>query len=386
MSDTRTDVEIPAAGLLPETPAVEQQSEARQPTARELAMERIIASRQRALEAEIGQAEDQFADDPADSRDQHSATRPTNPALGEVEEDREYQDPYAQPEPAAPEPKPQQAKPATVASPVVQQPTAPQTFAVRDTNGNELYVTQEQLIHLASMGVVANQALYQYQTQGPQQPPQQRQPEPQRPSAPIVDDDRVRQTVKAIQYGDEASAAQALTELVNHVVSRAPAAPAIDAVAIGNYAAQRARLEAKLEAETQIIRQEYADIMADPDLAHLAAMKVAQLRQRNQSLGQQQSDLDVFREAGNLVLDKIGKPRPGQQVQPPADAGQTAPQAPNIVVRRSSGEIDARKRAAPRAMSQVIDRRSAAPQAPRPPSGSDVVEMMRKARGQTSMR
>lgn len=405
MSDTRTDIEIPPTGLLPESHVEQPAPAEREPTARERAMVGILASRQRALEAEIGHADEHASAEPADSREQYSATRPTNPALGEVEADRDYQDPYAvaespasQPTPldrSAPE-RPAEAIGEKSTTDVVATRAAPQTFAVRDTNGNELYVTQEQLVHLASMGVVANQALHQYQTQQFQQPQpqyqqQMRAPEPQ-PPAPAIDDERIARTVKAIQYGDEATAATALRELIGSV--RLPQAPQIDAVAIGNYAAQRARLEAKLEAETQIIRQEYAEIMADPDLAHLAGMKVAQLRQRNQSLGQQQSDLDVFREAGNLVLDKIGKPRPndpngprgGGVPSPRGNTEPTAPQAPNIVVRRSSGEIDARKRAAPRAMSQVIDRRSAAPQAPRAPTASDVVELMRKGRGQTSMR
>lgn len=395
MSD-RTDIEIPATGLLPEDHTETAPAADRLLTAREIAMQNIVAKRQRSLEAEMEHWQGTPTDEP-DVREQHAATRRPNAGLGEVEEDRDYQDPYAveeRPEVLAPpvaSPVPEAIaggasparEPASVAS--------PHTFAV-DVDGQQLHVTQEQLVQLARMGAVANQALYRYQMNGqtgyvgltPQVPPASEAP---KAPTPIIDDERIKGTVKAIQYGDEATAAQALSDLVTHVVSR-NAAPqsSLDPVAIGNYAAQRAIQAAKLEHETQIIRQEYADIMADPDLAHLAALKVAQLRQRNQTLGQQQSDLDVFREAGNLVLDKIGKPRPGQQVQPPADAGLTAPQASNLVIRRSTAEIEGRKRAAPRATSQVIDRRSAAPQAPRPPSGADIVEMMRKSRGQTSMR
>lgn len=390
MSD-RSDIEIPATGLLPESHVEQPAPVEREPTARERAMVGILASRQRALEAEIGQADEHASAEPADSREQYSATRPTNPALGEVEADRDYQDPYAEPEQpeavAEPAAKPQQRS--EPAAPVVQQPTAPQTFPV-NVDGQQYYVTSEQRDALASMGAIANREVARFQQQQYQAPAPQ--PQPQAPQQPVVDRERIARTIKAIQYGDEATAAQELTDLI--IAHVQPAAPSIDAVAIGNYAAQRARHEARFEADTQIIRQEYAEIMADPDLAHLAGMKVAQLRQRNQSLGQQQSDLDVFREAGNLVLDKIGKPRPndpngprgGGVPSPRGNTEPTAPQAPNIVVRRSSGEIDARKRAAPRAMSQVIDRRSAAPQAPRAPTASDVVEMMRAKRGQTSMR
>lgn len=364
-----SDIEIPPTGLLPETPT-EERDGPREKTPREFAMERIAANAERVRQDELAQA----AVYDQDARDAGLAFQDDE----QVETAPEPVTPHRTEGASPPEPSIKETGPA---------PTpAPQTFAI-DLDGQQLHVTQEQLLALGRMGAIANRELYRYQTQ-----PQQFQPGPvvQAPSSPpqpVLDQDLFGKTVKAIQYGDEATATHALSELVSHVVARSPQAPQIDAVAIGNYAAQKARLEARLEHETQIIRTEYADIMGDPDLAHLAAMKVQQLRQRNQSLGQHQSDLDVYREAGNLVLDKIGKPRPGQQVDhQPGETGTTAPQAPNIVVRRAAGEIDARKRAAPRAMSQVIDRRSPAPQAPRHQTPSEIVENMRKARGLTSMR
>jgi len=387
MSD-RTDIEVPATGLLPETPAPVAQTEGDRPLpAREQMMQKIIANYERQRETEMGHW-DELPKDAPDVREQHAATRLPNASLGEVEADRDYEDPYAvedlaepavavpssvvAPSTAAPEPQP---TPAPVAS--------PHTIAV-DVGGQQLHVTQEQLVHLARIGAITNQTLYQYQTQG-YQPPQQPPAPPQQ--APIVDDERVRQTVKAIQYGDEASAAQALTDLVNHV-SRG--VPQVDLNQIEERVAERTRREiaqAAMQQQTiSLVQQEYSDVIANPILADAAARQLQLLRQQNIALGGRLSEFDLVREAGNRVRSAFA-PQSQPASQSPVDTGTSvAPQAPNIVVRRSAGEIDARKRAAPRAMSQVIDRRSAAPQAPRAPSPSDIVEMMRAKRGQTSMK
>lgn len=389
MSD-RTEIEIPGTGLLPETPVEEhQESEGRQPSARELAMQKIAAKREAALLAEVGLGEQ--PSEQADAHEIHSQTRPTNSALGEVEEDRNYHDPYATETPTEPaEPKAGAHKSSDVprmlpikgqAEPPV--PPGIQTFPV-DIDGQQIHVTQDQLVHLARMGAIANQAMYQYQTQQHQPPQQAQAPVVQERARADVGDDLLDAAVQNLQYGDKDGAKAALRELIRNV--QLPQAQQLDLVAIGNYAAQKARHEARLEHETQIIRQEYADVMNDRYLAGMAAARVAEIRQQNVALGRTQSDLDVYREAGNFVLEKFGKPRPGQQVEQSGETGITAPQAPNLVVRRSVSEIEGRKRAAPRAVSQVIDRRSTAPQAPKAPSPSDVVDMMRKARGQTSMK
>lgn len=368
-----SDFEVPNTGLLPETPVEEHVDAERRVNPRDAMMARIAAKVEAAREAELGNpSEDQSLEDLLAANE---ATRPRSAALGEVEEDRA---PRREAEPvveAAPEPT-QRAAPQPASA-------QPQTFAV-DVDGQQLYVTQDQLVHLARMGVVANRALHQYQTQQYQAPVQQ-QPVRQQEAPPPRDRERIRQTVKAMQYGDEDSASTALENLIEYVEARNPR---VDVAALNSSMAQTAREEAfryqmaaKLAADTQVIKQEYADVMNDRYLAQMAGARVAEIRQENASLGRVQSDLDVYREAGNFVLDKFGKPRPGQRVDE-----STAPQAPNLVVRRSAADIEGRKRAAPRAVSQVIDRRSAAPQAPRAPTTSEVIDLMRQKRGQTSMR
>jgi hypothetical protein len=117
--------------------------------------------------------------------------------------------------------------------------------------------------------------------------------------------------------------------------------------------------------------------MTNPIRARAAAQEVAAIRHWAAQTGQQFDDLVVYREAGNRVRASFGT-APEQQ-----SGRRQAYQDGNLVVRRSSSEIEDRKRAAPRAFSQVIDRRSPGPsQSSRAPSGSDIVEQMRRQRGQ----
>lgn len=372
-----SDFEVPNSGLLPEAPVEEHVDAERRVNPRDAMMARIAAKVEAAREAELGNpSEDQSLEDLLAANE---ATRPRSAALGEVEEDRT---PRREAEPVV------EAEPTQRAAPPAQEPSQnrsnPQLFAV-DVDGNTLHVTQEQMAALARQGIIANQVLHQYQTQQRYQAPAQQQPVRQQEAPPPRDRERIRQTVKAMQYGDEDSASTALENLIEYVEARNPR---VDVAALNSSMAQTAREEAfryqmaaKLAADTQVIKQEYADVMNDRYLAQMAGARVAEIRQENASLGRVQSDLDVYREAGNFVLDKFGKPRPGQRVDE-----STAPQAPNLVVRRSAADIEGRKRAAPRAVSQVIDRRSAAPQAPRAPTTSEVIDLMRQKRGQTSMR
>ena len=84
-------------------------------------------------------------------------------------------------------------------------------------------------------------------------------------------------------------------------------------------------------------------------------------------------DLEVYREAGDLVLNALNLPRSQTTDQPALQAAQSYRQ-----------DVIERKRTAPKPTTQV-DRRAPSPSAPRPPSGSEIVERMRQSRGQQSM-
>lgn len=416
MSDTRSDIDVPASTLLnsdavDRAPMASDAPVERELSARDRIMAAVVAKRERELEGEIKTWDENSSGTLDSAMAEQSASR--KPTGDEREEDRVYTGPYADPDESAasdatppgrsaPE-RPQDAiggkpnadVPAGRAAPAPQ-PMQPQTFPI-DIDGQQVYVTQEQMAHLARMGAIANQALYQY-NQGATQPrppapasiPDRGQPAPQptrEAGAAPISKERIREIARAIQYGDEDSATGAIEGLLSEVAP--PQVPQIDLDAHRRSILAEARREAHMEAISQqsvaIVRAEYADIAANPILQDAAARQLAMLRQHNIALGNQFSEFDLVREAGNRVRAAFGgQPQPTGQT--PAPAGQTAPQASNVVVRRSVAEIDGRKRAAPQRTAAVIDRRSAAPEAPRPPTGSDIVEQMRKSRFQSPMR
>lgn len=337
---------------VPETLHVEEaeQETERQPTERELTMRAIAERAEERRQAEIAQG-----------REYDEDARAAGMSLDMYNE---------QPVEEAP--------PAPVEEPVAQV-AEPKGSAMRKVqfDGREWEVTDAQYEELARMGMLANAALHQYQYQQPQQ--QQYQPPPQQQSAPsLVDPELVRATVRKIQYGGEDDGADALTQLVSHVVSRVPQAPQVDQNAIIQQAAAVAQQQAQFARDQEQIRREYGDtIFNDPQRTMLARLNVDAIRQRNAVAGINRPDIEVFREAGNLVLDALNLPRPN------IDETKPAPQAAPVASARS--DVIERKRAAPRQTTTQIDRRAPAPAAPRAPTNSEIVDQMRKARGQVSM-
>ena len=163
------------------------------------------------------------------------------------------------------------------------------------------------------------------------------------------------------------------------VMSKAPPQQHIDTNAIVNRAVQESRNQAQLQQDTYTIQQEYSDIFANPQRTLLAKMNVDAIRARDMQMGRRQADIDVYREAGNMVRGAMGLPSPQQQqIQEQEPAQQVA-----AVVARQ--DVIERKREAPR-RTQSIDVRVPAPQAQRAPTGSEIVDRMRAQRGQQSNR
>lgn len=279
-----------------------------------------------------------------------------------------------EPEPA-PQPSPvvaPQREAVTSPAPVLA-PETPQQPQVRfvEVDGHQYAVTKEQEDALLRMGMMANTALHQYQAQPQSFAPAPIAPEP---TKPIIDPDSIRDTVRSLQYSGEDDAAEKLTNLITSIVSRTQA-PQIDQNAIVTRAVAEARAQAQLASDAQVIQQEYPDIFEHPMRAFLAKTNVDVIRQTNIATGRRMSDLEVYREAGNAVREAMNLPTPTQAPQ----------QQPAGVVAASRQDVIERKRNAPRG-TQPIDMRSPAPTQVRAPSNSDIVEMMRKARGQSSMR
>lgn len=248
----------------------------------------------------------------------------------------------------------------------------PETPRVYTIDGMQL--TEDQLLQLGRLGMVANVALHQtqYQQPVPQQPAQYVAPQQ---SAPLVSPDRIRDTVRHLQYSGEDQAVEALAQLVTDVASRAVQVQPVDPNAIVQRAVTESQRAAQLMQDTNTIRQEYPEIFSDPQRMMLAKLNVDAIRSRDIQTGRVRSDIDIYREAGDAVYNALGRSRSG------IDNTQQQAQALQVPVRQNVIE---QKRAAPRQPSAVGIR---APAPPMPPSEADArkaaVAYIMKQRGQT---
>lgn len=264
--------------------------------------------------------------------------------------------------------------PPVVASATQPAPAHPQLRQIV-IDGQQIAVTDEQFAQLAQMGALAAKSMYQ------QPAPAYQAPEPVEAPKPsvAVDEARVREAVQRIQFGSPDEGTQALSTLIQDVVRQVPQAPQIDQQRLVAEAEQRAVQRIAAEQTHALVRQEYPEIFKDQGLMALAQQRVHQLSQHALATGRRVNDLDIYREAGNQVYDLLKLPRPGSEI-----TQATAPQAAPAIQPTRSAQIEERKRAAPR-NPQPVDRRSAVPEAPRPPTGSEIVNAMRVQRGQQSL-
>src|SRR6185503_16239405 len=225
-------------------------------------------------------------------------------------------------------------------------------------DGQQIAVTDEQFAQLAQMGALAARNLTQHA------PAPVAAPEPVAPPAPsvTVDEARVREAVQRIQFGSPDEGTQALAGLIQDVVRQVPQAPHIDQQRLIAEAEQRAVQRIAAEHINATIQSEYPEIFKDKALIAAAQVRENEIRQHALATGRRVNDLDIYREAGNQVYDLLKLPRPGSEITQP-----TAPQAAPAIQPTRSATIEERKRAAPR-NPQPVDRRSAVPEAPRPPS------------------
>lgn len=351
-----TDLELPATmDANPEPEGYVQTPGERQMSAREQIMARAVENRQAQIDADNAQAA-------------IYTQEATDAGLNFPSDDEQEPAPRQEAEPP-----PRSAAPARDRAPAVAPVPGPQVRTI-NIDGNQYTVTDQQEAELVRLGLYAHQALQQYRPE-PAAPP----PEPE-PAKPIADRDAIRDAVRKTQFSGEDDAVTAWETLINAVSTRMPRAPVVDQNGLINQAVSATQQRIRMEEAQQRIQDEYPDIASNPQLAFLANANNQAIMARNAQLGRQQSWIDIYREASQAVYDAIGKPRPGSDTQ-----RQPALQAPSGNVVPLRGEVLERKRAAPRA-TQAIDLRSPAPAATRVPTGSEIVDQMRKARGQASMR
>jgi hypothetical protein len=259
-------------------------------------------------------------------------------------------------------------EPEPVHAPVVEH--APSATRAIVLGGQQIAVSEEEFAQLAQLGALA--AI---------QPPAQAVPRPVEVSRPIqdvpapaIDRTRIAEAVQKIQFGTPEEGTEAFMGVINHVFSVAPPPPQIDVNSIVEAAANRARAEARMAQDSEVVKAEFPRVFADERLKALAHATVQQLKHQDVALGRFRPDIEIYREAGGQVYDLIREPRPGINAKQ-----STALQAAPSVSPRA--DIEERKRAAPR-NPEAVSRRATLTETPRAPTGSEIVNQMRVRRGQ----
>lgn len=273
----------------------------------------------------------------------------------------------AEPEPEPPAPEPLPAAPAQP-PPQEAQAQPERVRPIQLPDGNVVYVNDTQFEQLARDGIIARTALAQQ--------PRQAAPAPAAPQPLSVQlaDEEVDKFVKQLQYGSADDAKAALKEYAQALARQLqPAIPDQQRLLEAARAeALRVHQEQQLQRDLAVIAQEYPDLWGKRQLADLAAIELTHLRHEDRVHGRNRSELDAYREACNRVYDTLGKPRPGTEPKSPATQAAVLPSLP---------AKEDRKRAAPR-QPAAANLRAPAQEAPRPPTGSEIVANMRRARGQ----
>jgi hypothetical protein len=223
-----------------------------------------------------------------------------------------------------------------------------------NVGGHEMDVNTAQLLELANLGMVARQTVNDFQVQQQQQWAAEQQFLAQQAA---IDPNRIRHVVQSIQYRNEDEAAAALQDLILHTVRNVAPAQQQQVQQIDPRHQQRVQI-------AQMMAQEYPQVMQNPALQGLAHRAHQSREIAAQAAGGQIDYVQIAREAAE-------------------DALSAARQAGGAGAR---GDVLERKRASPTRVQQVLDRRypGSAQSGQRPPTGSEVVDRMRKSRGQQS--
>ena len=243
-------------------------------------------------------------------------------------------------------------------------------------NGQSLELTEQELEQLAARALYAQQAPQQQQIQQ-QQPIEQRV---EQSNQPQTDPSVLKDIARRITYGSEEESAKALGDFANLTANLARASQP-EPNQLVQAAAQQAVAQVQFQNNLSTIASEYKDVFEDTDMTIIAARKVGELRNKYNALGTPRPDIDLYREACNLTRDKFGISRSetASNVDKQPIANQQAVTTANV----SQTRIE-RKRSAPQPAA-AVNKVQQMQQQSQYPSGSQIVNQMRKSRGQTAM-
>jgi hypothetical protein len=382
MSDTQdlTELQIPENMRIENEHEDERETETgytgeRPVSARDEMMKLISQRREEAINRELRQGED-YADQARETAGLERREREPNGRFRTVEEPNveERGEPIVTRE--------QQQAP-------LEEKSAVQSPALRviTIDGQQFSVTDEQYQQLAEQGIRTNVALSKHQQQAqPQQPRQQAQPQPQTQQPQrrgVLSKEDADAVADRLLYGGKDQVAATMQALAEHIANQTRQ-EAVDQEKITTEATRRAVQQTQehnqLTYDLQVISGEFPDIFHDTNKGHFAALLLTHLRQEDQALGRSRTNLEAYREACLRVNDTLGKPRPGVSTSPATQAA-SLPQRASVTDR---SQVLERKRVAP-SQPIAVDRRASSSQMTRAKTGAEIVEQMRKARGQMAM-
>jgi len=282
---------------------------------------------------------------------------PPSPAEPEVSDaPSQTADASEQPEQVEPTPIVQIEAPAPAP-----QPQTPQLHPVQTPDGRVFWCTIEQVAQLAGVGAGALAT-----------PQPQPAPLPQPTHQPSFDTERARTIANRLSFGDPEEQARALTEFAQEI---RPAQ--LDANQLRQQIKQELTAEMQVERDLAQIGSEFRHVFDNRYATVAAAAVVNDLRADPRWASR--SQIDLYREAcGRVASDFKLAPQQSQPGNQPA-APQAAPSA------LAPARLE-RKRAAP-SIPVATDRRVAmAEDVPREPTPSEVVDQIRRARHQPSLR
>lgn len=282
---------------------------------------------------------------------------------------------------AAPEPS------ATPASPDAPATTVPGRVHKITVNGREIEMPEADALRFAEQAVFAQAHLQEARRlydeaqrlrgSAPQPDPSAR-PSPPAASAPAsqpapsLDRNALLEFARTVLYGDEEKVADATDRLIRQVQ---PAPQSVDPNAIVQDVTGRVNAQLQLRQDLTTFADEYSDLVKDDDLAGMAGQRAQALRAHYHQTGSPKPELEIMREAGNWVRDKLqtwrGGATPTSEPQP-ASVLQPVPtgDSPRTVIKRATPNAPAAAGAVPMQS------------APRQPTPTDIVNQMRRARGQ----
>lgn len=241
-------------------------------------------------------------------------------------------------------------------------------------NGQSVELTEEELAQLATRSLHQTQQFVQQQQRVYQQP-QQQVVHPQAQQQIDPEADRLRDIARKITYGSEDESVKALKDFADHTVrsvQRTNQGPTADQII--QHATQSAVQQIQFQNNLDAIASEYPDVFERRSATLVAADYVNSLRNKYHLLGAPRTDIELYREACTLTR---GEFKPSQDTTQQHTQRQTA-----VQVTPNANKIE-RKRTAPQPPASVS--RVLPAQIDKAPTGSDIVEAMRKSRGQSAM-